>query len=274
VGQKSNPNSFHLISKKAVTFGGAFNVTEYATLLKDYFSVSSRLIAFFEKNNCLVKDCFFILSNEKSFLTVFINFLVVKRVQKSRFLLNAKGDGVKIDLIVHKFFNVLSNFGYKSSKRLVLQNLNAIALRNQKTFFSREHLRIKKELNLFSKEIYFETGLFLFCLMQTTKKTSLLFSKFIARFFRIFHRTKKINKFLLFLSKFVENIDNTQFGKTRIKGLKVQIKGRFKGVPRSKIRVFERGCIPLQTISNNINYSLVHVNTSYGIFGVKVWVFE
>ena len=133
---------------------------------------------------------------EKSFLTVFINFLVVKRVQKSRFSLNAKGDGVKIDLIVHKFFNVLSNFGYKSSKRLVLQNLNAIALRNQKTFFSREHLRIKKELNLFSKEIYFETGLFLFCLMQTTKKTSLLFSKFIARFFRIFHRTKKINKFL------------------------------------------------------------------------------
>ena len=39
MGQKSNPNSFHLISKKAVTFGGAFNVTEYATLLKDYFSV-------------------------------------------------------------------------------------------------------------------------------------------------------------------------------------------------------------------------------------------
>jgi hypothetical protein len=109
--------------------------------------------------------------------------------------------------------------------------------------------------------------------MNTTKNTSSLLSKFIARFFKIFHRTKNLNKFLFFLSKFVESIDLIGF-KDQIKGLKIQISGRFKGEPRTKTRIFEKGQIPLQTISNNISYSLTHVHTSYGVFGIKVWVFE
>jgi len=135
-------------------------------------------------------------------------------------------------------------------------------------------LRIRKALNIFKFEIYFEPAIFLFCLMNIIGNSSILFSKFISRFFRILHRTKKINKFLLFLTKFVNNTDNLRFKKSQIKGLKIQIKGRFNGVPRSKIRVFEKGSIPLQTISTKINYSLTHINTTYGVFGVKVWVFE
>lgn len=223
-----------------------------------------------------MKDCFLIMNNEKSFLTVFINFLVLKRAQKSKYFLksNTKNSNIGLKTVVQKFFNILSKFGYKTSKRLVLQNLNKVALKHQKTFFSNEHHRIKKELNFFSKEIYFDAGVFLFCLMNTTKNSSFLFAKFIGRFFKMFHRTKKINKFLLFLAKFVENIAHTRLKGSHIKGLKIQIKGRFKGVPRSKIRVFEKGCIPLQTITNKINYSLFHVNTSYGVFGIKVWVFD
>jgi len=76
------------------------------------------------------------------------------------------------------------------------------------------------------------------------------------------------------LSRFVENTDCTKFKDSRIKGLKIQIKGRFNGVPRTQTRLFEKGCIPLQTISSKINYSLTHINTSYGIFSVKVWIFE
>jgi len=45
-------------------------------------------------------------------------------------------------------------------------------------------------------------------------------------------------------------------------------------VPRTQTRLFEKGSIPLQTISTKINYSLTHINTSYGVFSVKVWVFE
>ena len=59
-----------------------------------------------------------------------------------------------------------------------------------------------------------------------------------------------------------------------LKGIKIQIKGRFRGSSRTKIRVFEAGSIPLQTVSMNIKYSQVHVSSSYGVFGVKVWMLE
>jgi len=176
--------------------------------------------------------------------------------------------------IVKRFLKVLTRFGYCSSKRLVFQNLNKIALNFQKTTFFHENLRIRKALNIFKFEIFFEPAIFLFCLINTTKKSSVLFSKFISRFFRVLHRTKKISKFLIFLTKFINNTDSLRFKKSQVKGLKIQIKGRFNGVPRSKTRVFERGSIPLQTISAKIDYSLTHINTSYGVFGVKVWVFE
>ena len=46
-------------------------------------------------------------------------------------------------------------------------------------------------------------------------------------------------------------------------------------MPREqKIRVFEAGSIPLQTICKNIRYSQVHVSSSYGVFGIKVWLLE
>jgi hypothetical protein len=274
MGQKSNPNSFQLSNKTAITSGSNHNTIEYSTLLKEHLNVSSNLISFFEKNSCLVKDCFFVINNEKSFVTLFINFFVLKRSKSLKHSGNLSVVDSDVSLFVQKFFNILSKFGYFSSKRLVLQNLNKIAFKYQKTFFSGEHLFLKKELSMFSKEIYFESGLFLFCLMNTTKNTSSLIAKFIARFFKIFHRTKKINKFLLFLLKFIENVNNLRFQNNKIKGLKIQIKGRFKGAPRSKVRTFSKGRIPLQTISSHINYSLTHINTSYGIFGVKVWVFE
>ena len=274
MGQKTNPNSFQTSTKNAVTFGNGHRTNEYSTLLKEQHSISFNIIAFFEKNNCLVKDCFFTAQNEKSFITLFINFLVFKkRSSKNKRSFNLKKN-LEVPVIIQKVFSVLSRFGYFSSKRLIFQNLNKTALKHQKTFFLKEYLQIKKELNIFSKEIYFEGGLFLFCLMNRTKNTSLLISKFTARFFKLFHRSKKINKFLLFLTKFVDNIDNLRFKGSRIKGLKIQIKGRFKGVPRSKIRLFEKGSIPLQTISSKIKYSLMHINTSYGVFGVKVWIFE
>ena len=273
MAQKSNPNSFQKNSKSPIFFGSSFHTSEYSFLLKEYLMISTNLITFFEKNNCIVKDCFFSLNNEKSFTTLFISFLILKRSKKSRKVESSVDQQTKISFVIQKFLRILSKFGYISSKRLVLQNLNKVALKYQKTFFSNEHFQIQKELAFFRKEIYYAPAIFLFCLMNTTKNTSLLLSKFVARFFKIFHRTKNLNRFLFFLSKFVESIDLIGF-KGQIKGLKIQISGRFKGEPRTKTRIFEKGRIPLQTISNNINYSLTHVHTSYGVFGIKVWVFE
>jgi hypothetical protein len=273
MAQKSNPNSFQKNIKGFNFSGNSLHSSEYSFLLKEYLTVSANLTAFFEKNNCIVKDCLFTLSNEKSFITLFISFLVLKHPKSVKRNNSSSDKQTKISFVAQNFFSVLSKFGYLSSKRLVLQNLNKVALKHQKTFFSNENFQIKKELSFFNKEIYYEPGILLFCLMNTTKNSSFLISKFVSRFFKVFHRTKKLNKFLSFLSKFVESSDLVGF-KGQVKGLKIQISGRFRGDPRTQTKIFEKGRIPLQTISNNINYSLTHVHTSYGVFGIKVWIFE
>lgn len=271
MGQKSNPNSF-IKKKKTVTFGGSSYSGEYSNLLKEHISITSNLVFLFEKNRCFVKNCFFIQNNEKEFTTLFISFLVWKKrkVNSKASIKNQTGQYV----FTNSLFSAISKFGHISSKRLILQNLNKVAFNNQKTFFLKEHTDITKKLQLYRNEPYYHSGLMLFCLMNTTKNTSLLFSKFIAKFFKVFHRTRKINKFLRFLVEFIESISSNKLKNTRIKGLKVSIKGRFSGAPRSKIRIFERGQIPLQTFKHEINYALSHTHTSYGVFGVKVWVFE
>jgi hypothetical protein len=277
MGQKSNPNSFQKNTQIVFKYGDSSNISEYSTLFKENFSILTALKFFFEKKRCLIKNCFVIVNNEKSFMTIFVSFFVLRRSLRSK-LNNIKKENVKkkktIVPFAQKFLNVLNKFGYLCSKRLVLQNLNKIALKQQKTRFFSNHSLLKKKFDLFKREIYFDSGLMLICLLKSTRKTSFLISKFIAFFFKMFHRTTKINKFLFFLTKFVEALGSLKFNDNCVKGIKIQIKGRFKGAPRSKIRLFSKGSIPLQTIISNIDYSLVHVQTSYGIFSIKVWIFE
>lgn len=272
MGQKSNPNSFQRLSQTTNHLSSSQHPFEYSIFLKEHFSISSNLTTFFEKNNCIVKDCFFIINNEKSFITLYINFLVLRKRKKKNNSVSVLKSNVS--LIVRKIFHVLTHFGYFSSKRIIFQNLNKLVSNYKKTFFLKESARLRNEWAPFSKEIYFEPGLSLFCLLNVTKKSSKLLAKFIARFFRIFHKSKKIRKFLLFLSKFVLNTDKKHFKASRIKGLKIQIKGRIGGVPRSRKRIFEKGRIPLQTIMTSVNYSIIHIHTSYGAFGLKVWIFD
>jgi len=155
MGQKSNPNSFQLSLKKNNNAGSFQNKIEYASLIKDKIFISSNLVFFFEKKNCLVKDCTFFINNQKSLVTVFISFLVVKRLKKSRKTLNSLQPKLNVSVLVRKIFKVLSFFGYFSSKRLVLQNLNKLAKNYQKSFFRKEHLKIEKSLLLFRKETFF-----------------------------------------------------------------------------------------------------------------------
>lgn len=273
MGQKSNPNSF-IIKKKTVTFGASSYAGEYSKLFKEQVSVTSNFVFLFEKNRCFVKNCFFIQNNEKAFTTLFISFLVWKKRKTIKTAVLKDTKKIFDRQFTNNLFLVLSKFGHISSKRLILQNLNKVVSHYQKNDFLYEHTEITKKLQLYKTEPYFHSGVMLFCLMNTTKDTSLLFSKFIAKFFKVFHRTRKINKFLRFLTEFIENTGSEKLKNTRIKGLKVSIKGRFSGAPRSKIRVFERGQIPLQTFKHEISYALTHSHTSYGVFGIKVWIFE
>ena len=58
------------------------------------------------------------------------------------------------------------------------------------------------------------------------------------------------------------------------KGVKIQLSGRLGGHEMSRKENIRLGAIPLSTIQANIDYGLTLSRTTYGIIGVKVWVFK
>lgn len=58
------------------------------------------------------------------------------------------------------------------------------------------------------------------------------------------------------------------------KGVRIQVSGRLGGAEMSRKFVTREGSIPLSTLQANVDYALVHSQTSYGTIGVKVWIYK
>ncbi|MCK5114110.1 MAG: 30S ribosomal protein S3 [Phycisphaerae bacterium] len=58
------------------------------------------------------------------------------------------------------------------------------------------------------------------------------------------------------------------------KGVKIQLSGRLGGAEMSRSETMILGSIPLHTLEADVDYSYVPCFTTYGVCGVKVWVFR
>ena len=58
------------------------------------------------------------------------------------------------------------------------------------------------------------------------------------------------------------------------KGIRIQISGRLGGAEMSRTFDTRLGSIPLSTLQANVDYALCESRTTYGIIGVKVWVYK
>jgi hypothetical protein len=81
---------------------------------------------------------------------------------------------------------------------------------------------------------------------------------------------KKQKSFLLFIKLFLVNLLSQNL--VHIQGLRVSVKGRVNGVPRSKNWVVSEGKMALQRINATIDYYYLPSQTPFGTFGIKVWV--
>ncbi len=61
--------------------------------------------------------------------------------------------------------------------------------------------------------------------------------------------------------------------KTGIQGIKVKISGRLGGAEMSRMEQYKAGRVPLHTLRANIDYGFAEADTTFGVIGVKVWVF-
>ena len=57
-------------------------------------------------------------------------------------------------------------------------------------------------------------------------------------------------------------------------GIRVCVSGRLNGAEIARGETFRDGRVPLHTIRADIDYALVEANTTYGIIGVKAWIFK
>ncbi|MCL2675487.1 MAG: 30S ribosomal protein S3 [Firmicutes bacterium] len=58
------------------------------------------------------------------------------------------------------------------------------------------------------------------------------------------------------------------------KGVKVMVAGRLDGAEIARSEHYHEGSIPLQTLRADIDYAVAEAHTTFGVIGVKVWIYK
>jgi len=58
------------------------------------------------------------------------------------------------------------------------------------------------------------------------------------------------------------------------KGVKIMVAGRLGGAEIARTEWYQEGRLPLHTLKADIDYGLAEAKTTYGVIGVKVWVYK
>src|SRR4029434_5598727 len=57
-------------------------------------------------------------------------------------------------------------------------------------------------------------------------------------------------------------------------GIKVQVGGRLGGAEIARVEWYREGRVPLHTLRADIDFGFAEAHTTYGLIGVKVWIFK
>ena len=57
-------------------------------------------------------------------------------------------------------------------------------------------------------------------------------------------------------------------------GMKVRLSGRLNGSEIARTEISREGRVPLHTFRADIDYATAEARTTYGVIGIKVWIFK
>jgi small subunit ribosomal protein S3 len=57
-------------------------------------------------------------------------------------------------------------------------------------------------------------------------------------------------------------------------GIKIASSGRLNGIEIARSEWYREGRVPLHTLRADIDYGFAEAKTTYGVIGIKVWVFK
>jgi small subunit ribosomal protein S3 len=58
------------------------------------------------------------------------------------------------------------------------------------------------------------------------------------------------------------------------KGVKVMVSGRLNGADIARTEWYREGRVPLHTLRADVDYGTAEAHTTYGVIGIKVWIFK
>jgi small subunit ribosomal protein S3 len=84
--------------------------------------------------------------------------------------------------------------------------------------------------------------------------------------------TQQLERRVLFRRAMKRAVTNTM--RLGAEGIKVKIAGRLNGAEIARSEWYQEGRVPLHTLKADIDYGVAEAKTTYGIIGVKVWIFR
>jgi len=171
----------------------------------------------------------------------------------------------KINGIFDQVFEVLNLF---SNNKLNVA-LNLCCINKDLYFLKFSQEKMFMSLQKFRNTPFLKEGIEVLFHVAYNSNSANLLAKFIALQLR---KIKRQKFFLSFLKQSLTVLSNSE--PSKIKGVKIVIKGRLNGVPRAKHKIITIGDVPVQSISAKLDYSQTTIHNSNGSYGIQVWVVE
>ena len=83
---------------------------------------------------------------------------------------------------------------------------------------------------------------------------------------------QQLEKRIMFRRAMKRAVTNTM--RLRAQGIKVMVAGRLNGAEIARSEWYREGRVPLHTLRADIDYGFAEAHTTYGVIGVKVWIFK
>ncbi len=83
---------------------------------------------------------------------------------------------------------------------------------------------------------------------------------------------QQIEKRVMFRRAMKRAVQNTM--RSGALGIKIRSSGRLNGAEIARTEWYREGRIPLHTFRADIDYGLAEARTTYGVIGIKVWIFK
>jgi small subunit ribosomal protein S3 len=83
----------------------------------------------------------------------------------------------------------------------------------------------------------------------------------------------QIEKRMPYLKVLKQSIEKAM-GSKDVQGVRIQVAGRLNGVEIARTAWLAKGRMPRQTIRADIDYAFAEAHCTYGVIGIKVWVYK